>query len=390
MENNITETDDSYLPDESYHFDNFKKSYGEEFTDALNIDTWQIDRNLARLYAKIERELFDAKHSEMERHQTIRDQLFPVIKERMEVPHAGLHEASLELIEKMHKGFLFNGAVTACGSFSMTYDSLPISITQMGICLVNYQGEHGSYSHQLFRRDLKFTHSDPVKDAVGLIERRRTDDRTKLNNLAMWSIKAYAERAILLEKSEAKWLLGHGLPAPNELMMGFWANQEEVKDKTLSMLQQMISEHKRFVYVQPGTLSPELWAFGNALKPFEYLVIDTMEDKMVQMVNAGHTRLHIRRAYEEFARYAGSQIVYGVYRVSKLAPPQIFYCHIEHIRTGALIAMADSALQLHAGTPMLLDLAGNLCRNAFGKNDLMTSIDQANIRAEVLTKLTVH
>lgn len=390
MENNTSETDD---PQKNYghmSFDNFRKSYGEDFTDAINIETWKIDRNLAKLYSKIEHELFDAKRGELERHQTIRNELFPVIKEKIKVPHAGLHnDTTLELIEKIHKGFLFNGAVTACGSMSVMYDSLPISITQMGICLVNYQGEHGSYSHQLFRRDLKFTHNDPVTDAIGLIERRRTDDKTKLNGLAMRSIKAYAERAILLEKSSAKWLLGYGFPAPYELMMGFWANREEVKDKSISLMHKMILEHKRFVYVQPSTMYPELWAFGSALKPFEYLVIDTMEDKMVQMVNSGDTRPEIKRAYEDFAREAGSKIAYGVYQVSKHTPPQVFYCHVEHIQTAALIAIADSALQLHSGTPMLLDLAENLCKNAFGKNDFMASIDQAYVRAEVLTKLTL-
>jgi hypothetical protein len=388
MENTTSGTEDSRKQYGQMSFDDFKKIYGEEYTEAINIETWKVDRNLAKLYTQIEAELFNAKRNELESHQVIRNEVFPKIQENPLVLHAGLHQdTTIELIEKMHKGFLFNGAVTACGSVSVMYDSLPISITQMGICLVNYQGQHGSYSHQLFRRDLKFNHSCTIQEAIELIERKLHDDKTKLNSLAMRSIKSYAERAILLEKSDAKWLMGYGFPAPYELMMGFWANQEDVKDKSIDLLNRLIVDHKRFVYIQACTQRPELWTLGSALHPFEYLIIETMEDKMVQMVNSGNTRLEIKRAYEEFARIAGAQIAVGVYKVSKHAPPQVFYCHVDHIHTAALIAMADSALQLHSGTPMLLDLAENLCKNAFGKNDFMTSIDQAYIRAEVLTKI---
>lgn len=388
MENTTQGTEDSHQQYSRMSFDDFRRIYGEDYTDAINIDTWKVDRNLARLYSQIEQELFDAKRNELESHQVIRKEVFPLIRERNLVLHAGLHEdTTLELIEKVHRGFLFNGAVTACGSVSVMYDSLPISITQMGICLVNYQGQHGSYSHQLFRRDLKFNHSCTIHEAVELIKRRQNDDKTKLNSLAMRSIKAFAERAILLEKSNSKWLLGYGFPAPYELMMGFWASREEVKDKSIDLLYRMIVQHKRFVYVQACTQHPDLWAFGNALRPFEYLIIDNMKDKMVQMVHSGNTRLNIKNDYEEFAKTAGAQIAVGVYKVSKLSPPQVFYCHVDHIHTAALIAMADSALQMHSGMPMLLDLAENLCKSAFGKNDFMASVDQAYVRAEILTKI---
>lgn len=388
MKEDTTEQVDSQRLYGNLSSDDFKKSYGEDFARTIDIETWKIDRNLAKLYAKIEEELFDAKRNEIKANKVFRDEVFPRIKDKIHIPHAGLHaDTTLELIEKIHKGFLFNGAVTACGGVSTMYDSLPISITQMGICLVNYQGQHGSYSHQLFRRDLKFTHTDPVKDAKELIDRRRSDDKSKLHNLAMSAIKAYVERAILLEKSNSKWLLGYGCPVPNEFMMGFWANREEMKCKSIDLMERMIMKHQRFVYVQASTRHPELWALGNALEPFEYLVVDTLEEKLAQQVNSGNTRLDIKNAYQRVAREAGSQIAVGVYKVSRFSPPQVFYCHIDHIQTAALIAMADSALQMHSGIPMLLDLAENLCKSAFGKNDFMASIDQAYTRADVLTKL---
>ncbi|MEI2740573.1 MAG: hypothetical protein V9F01_17500 [Chitinophagaceae bacterium] len=100
-------------------------------------------------------------------------------------------------------------------------------------------------------------------------------------------------------------------------------------------------------------------------------------------VDLGGTRGVIRESYADFAKEVGSKIVRGIYRVSKQAQPQIFYGHIDHIRTAALIAMADSVFQLHSGSPMLLDLASNLCQMNFSKNDLFSSIQQASIKAEV-------
>jgi len=388
MENKTSDREDDYTQYGRMSFNDFRKLYGEDYSEATNIETWKPDRNLGRLYSRIEEEIITAKQNEQDSNSVIRNDIFPKIKTNTTVPFAGLQsDTTPELIEKVHKGFLFNGAVTACGSVSVMYDSLPISITQMGICLVNYQGQHGSYSHQLYRRDLRFNHSINFDSAISFIQRKQNEDATKINSLAMRSIKSYVERAILLQKSDAKWLFGYGFPAPYELMMGFWANQEEVKNQSIQMMNQMILEHKRFVYVQSSMIHPDYWALGNALNPFEYLVIDTMEDKMVQMVNSGNTRLEIKNDYLEFARDAGSKIAVGVYKVSQQAPPQVFYCHIDHIQIAALIAMSDSALQQHSGTPMLLDLAENLCKNAFGKTDFMASIDQAYTRAEVLSKL---
>ncbi len=382
---------------EELSIDDFKKAYGENFSSAVNIDTWRIGENLAELYPIIEKELISAKQDEAKTHQAFREKIFPRIKEKALVPHAGLNNDLYQdnsLIKKVHHGFLFNGSVLACGSTSAIYDTVPISITQIGICLVNYQGQHGSYSHRLFRRDLRFKSEDPIKEAINLIERRKGDEvagdkRGKLSTLAIRGIKTYAERAILLEKKgDANWLLGAGSPAPYELMTGFWASRKEMKDKSIGLMQKMVLDHQKFVYIQNSIRNPQLWTFGNALRPYEYLVIDTIEDDLIRMVDQGGTRGEFRKSYEQFAKQVGSKIVRGVYKVSNLSSPQIFYCHIDHIKVAALIAMADSVLQLHKGSPMLLDLADNLCQTAFGKSDFVASIEQAYAKAETLARIT--
>lgn len=117
------------------------------------------------------------------------------------------------------------------------------------------------------------------------------------------------------------------------------------------------------------------------------LVIDTMEDILTRMVMLGGTRGEFRKSYEKFAKEVGSKIAYGVYKVSQYSQPQIFYCHIDHVQVAALIAMADGALQMHKGSPMLLDLADNLCQIAFGKSDFIASIEQAHAKAEITLRI---
>ena len=368
--------------------DEFKKSYGEDFSNAIDIDTWQVGENLAKLYPLIEQQILNAKKDVLKTHKTLRETIFPRIKENASFQNAGLHSnIQSDTLARVHRGFLFNGAVIACGSVSAVFNSVPISITQIGVCLVNYQGQHGSYSHRLYRRDLRFKNDDPIKEAINLIEKRQSNDTSngvaKMSTLAVRGIKAYAERAILLKESDSKWLLAPGSPTPYELMTGFWASRSDMKEKSIDLMEKMISKHQKFVYVQNGSRNQLLWTFGNALKPYEFLVIDTMQDNLSRMVELGGTRGKFRESYERFAKEIGSQIVYGVYKLSNHSQPQIFYCHKDHIQIGALIAMADGALQIHKGSPMLLDLAENLCKTAFGKNDFIASIEQAHTKVEI-------
>lgn len=377
--------------------DDFQKAFGENFLDAIDINTWSIGANLAELYPLIESEWLQAKTDENKNQKIFREKVFPRIKDVGNVPFAGLNDDVNDvkrLLDKMHRGFLFNGAVTACGSTHVIFNTVPLTITQIGVCLVNYEKQHGSYSHRLFRRDLRFKSDDPIQEALDLIEKRRSDDnagdkRSAMSNLAVRGIKAYTERAILLEKKDVKtkWLLGNGTPAPYELMTGFWGSKKEMKDKSIELMSRMILEHQRFVYVHSCEKFPDLWTLGNALLPFEYLILGSLEDDLVRRVELGGTRGVIRESYAAFAKEVGSKIVRGIYRVSKQAQPQIFYGHIDHIRTAALIAMADSVFQLHSGSPMLLDLASQLCQMNFSKNDLFSSIQQASIKAEVKLRL---
>jgi hypothetical protein len=114
----------------------------------------------------------------------------------------------------------------------VVHDTIPLTITQIGVCLVSYNGQQGTWAHRLFRRDLREKMNDPVGEALALLSRREKREGqglegNKLSELARRGIMAYAERAILLQKSQARWRMGHGNPAPYELLSGLWASNPE-------------------------------------------------------------------------------------------------------------------------------------------------------------------
>jgi hypothetical protein len=177
---------------------------------------------------------------------------------------------------------------------------------------------------------------------------------------------AYAERAVLLRKSNAPWRIGHGSPAPYELLTG--SGMRDLLSSGLDLMDELISDFKRFVFV-PSAANGMLLTIGNALRPMEYAVVDTMEDVITRIVERGHYRgewADLVGEVRRFGKGAGAQVVIGVFRASTMAPAQVFYAHVDHAHEAALIALADSTLQEHRGFPMLIDLAHTVCSATFG------------------------
>lgn len=382
-----------------FSVDTFQQAFGVDFNDTINVDNWNSGFDLSKFVSQTEEDWIKVKKRQSENQKTIRESFFPRIKELALVPHAGLCENVSEiknLVERVQNGFLFNGAVTACASTIASYQTVPLTINQIGVCLINYERQHGTYSHTLIRSpELRFKSENPLKDVINLIERRKGEEdgrnkERKVSEIAIRGIRAYMERLLLLERKneKSKWILGNGELLPHELMRGFWAGKRELSEKSLGLIKKIV-EHQRFVYVQGCEKFEDLWMFGDALLPFEYLVIDSVENIWTQRIISGNIRPPIRDDYMNFAKEVGSKIVQGIYRVSPQAEPQIFYGHIDHIRTAALVAMADSVFQLYKGRPMLLDLASNICQMSFNQNDLASTIHQASIKAEKKLRITV-
>lgn len=359
--------------------DEYAEAHGERLSTTLDLDTWQPGADLVEMQRRVLREVADAYEQEQRIERQIREKIFPALASR-NIPNSGIYAAPLERVEQVQHQLLFNGAVEACDGTVATHDTLPVTITQIGVCLVSYQGDQGSWGHRLFRRDLRTKGSDLVDETINLLERRYTrgavdqeSGRDRLSSLARRGIMAYAERAILLRRSEAPWRLGHGSPTPYELVTG--SGMPTLLREGLELMRELVLGHRKFVFVPSATAARHLLTIGNALRPLEYAILDTQRHTL-ERIAGGHYRgeewAGLKGAVDEFVAECGDQINVGVYRASLHAPPQLFYSHVDHVHEAALIAMADSLLQEHRGFPMLIDLAHSLCSTTFGADAFST------------------
>jgi len=367
----------------------FAATFGESLAHALDLRTWHAGDDLAGLYDDLERQVREAVAREDSLRATIRAEVFPRIAGRPRAPaDAGVYQATAAEIERVHRALLFNGAVEACDSAVASHDTVAAAVTQIGICLVTYQGDRNSWVHRLFRRDLRATSVDPIKEALDLIERRQGgahpdgSQRERLTELARRGIVAYAERAVLLDASDAPWRMGDGNPVPYELLTG--SGSLELLEASLALLARLIGEQRKFVFVPRPLTEPGLLTIGHALRPLEYAVLDDMTSRMEDIVEGGHSVGQERRLKRDFVAEYGPQVVLGLYRAAAECPPQLFYAHADHAHEAALLALADSALQEHRGFPTLLDLAEAVCRARFGPSDFAESVRLAYTEAERL------
>ena len=376
------------LSREGERADEFEAAYDEKFSDTLNLDTWTLGEDMAAAFGRLEQEVADALKKEDEYRQQVRRVIFPRLRTAPDAPrNAGVWQARASDLERIHKGLLFNGGVEACDGTSVVHDTLPLTITQIGVCLVSYQGQQGSWAHRLFRRDLRARIKDPVDEVLAVLERREKrggqgqeqDDDESLSSMARRGIMAYAERSILREKSNAPWRMGHGSPIPHELFRGLWSSKGERIKIALDLIRWYALEHKKFVFVPSAPAKRHWLMIGNALRPLEFAIIQTVKPELEYRIKAGHYRDEsgVPAELRKFSKEVGPEIVVGVYRVWEAAPPFLFYAHVEHAEQAAHIAMADSLLQEHRGFPMLIDLADTVCAATFGVEDFRTSVHTA-------------
>lgn len=376
---------DAHLPPLSG--DEYKVAHGESLSQTLDLSTWRPGTDLGEMYARLEREVGEAVRKESQYQKEIRRRIFPVLRTRRGAPPgAGVYPVKIARLEEIHRKLLFNGGIEACDGTVASHDTLPVTITQIGICLVSYRGNQGSWVHRVFRRDLRTSSSkDLIEETMELLERRRgrgaidqPSSHDRLADLARRGIMAYAERAVLLERSEAVWRMGHGNPTPYELVTG--SGMPELLRAGLALMNKLVLEHRRFVFVPSSTTARELLTIGNALQPLEYAIIDTNEDFLGRIAE-GHYRgeawTGLKSEVDDLVRDCGPKVVVGMYRASELAPVQMFYAHVDHAHEAAMIAMADSVLQQHRGFPMLIDLADSVCKASFGAESFAVSTQLA-------------
>jgi len=191
----------------------------------------------------------------------------------------------------------------------------------------------------------------------------------------------YAERKILLDKATAPWRIGHGAPAPYELLTG--SGNMHLLEASLDVLRRMILGYKRFVFIPSAPGERGLLTIGNALLPGEYVVINTIESVIERIVERGHYAARHKESAIQFVRDCGPHVMYGLYCASEHSPPYMFYGHREHIHMAARIAIADSILRPARGFPMLIDVADVTCKSTFGAAGFLGLIHDAYAQAGI-------
>jgi len=370
--------DDQQAKTETIGASEFKAAFGESIAATLDIDSWSADADLQRVYRRLAAEVQSAVEQEQRIRSFVRREVFPLLATRAQAPEAaGVYRAELSQVENLHRRVLFPGRLETCDGIVVSHDTLVLTVTQIGVCLVSYQGDQLSLSQRLYRRDLRAAGDDPVSEAKTLLDRRQQraspsieGRRENLSDLARRGIMAYAERAVLLQRSEARWRMGHGVPAPYELLTG--SGSMELLESSLRVVRELVADHRRFVFVPSSISDRLLLTIGDALQPLEYAVIDTTTERMRRVVASGHYE-RAKGGGRDWGQYAddfvtelGPQILIGVYRASATAPARPFFAHPEHVHEAALVAMADSVLQEHRGFPLSIDIADNVCRTSFG------------------------
>ncbi len=367
----------------------FEAAYGEKLSDALDLNTWTLGEDLAATLDRLEQEVAEALNREDETRKEVRRIVFPRLRDAPDAPaNAGLYQAQRQHLEKIHAGLLFNCGVEACDGTSVAHDTLPLTVTQIGVCLVSYNGEQGSWAHRLYRRDLRSKMADPIDEVMAAIDRREKREAVgregdSLSELAQRGIMAYAERAILREKSSASWRLGHGSPAPYELLTGLWSSRRDRIRISLDLIRWYALEHKRFVFVPSAPRKRHWLTIGNALRPLEFAIIQTLKPEIERLIENGGYRENsgVRQEMEKFRDEVAPEIVIGLYRAWEAAPPYLFYAHKDYAEMAAHIALADSLLQEHRGFPLLIDLADTVCSATFSAGSFTSLVRMAYANA---------
>lgn len=350
---------------------------GESLGKTLDITTWETGVRAIQAFERLEQEMEQAEKLSSGLRKSIRENIFPHIKSPGAPSCAGVFRATLTDVKEAQKNVLFNGLVEACDANSHVFHTLSLQIIQIAVATTSYYGQEEMWAHRIFRRDIPLKGGSSVLDDTLEILRRRSGGpdnnggRRKITDMMRRGVMTYMERAVLADKAQAPWRVGHGNPLAYELMSG--AGLTELIEKSIPVLDRLVLQHKRFLFIPSTTKKEHFLTIGDALDPLEYAIIDDATADLEHLLEGGYRGEWKSVADEQlapFCREAGPVVVAGVYRASAMAPARMFYAHRDFAHEAAHIALADSVLQEHRGFPMLIDMADGICGTYFGAETL--------------------
>lgn len=363
----------------------FEEQFGEDILQTLDMNQWRLGNDLDQEYRRIEREVREAEKIETANEKKIREELLPRLAALPNMPkNAGKHATTTEDIASVHRGLLFNGGVEACDGTIQIHETLPLTIYQLGVSLVSYRGDQGTWGQRLFRRDLHQKGMD-VEELLEFLERRAKRDASakmpgqdQMGALVQKAYLDYAERAILLRRSEASWRLGHGNPITYELLTG--GGNLDLMVEATRVLRELVEVRQKFVFLAGEPREALFRTIGQALHPMEYSIIGTLDERLETWLHHERFKIGVSTRLKwdndlitpaewipRLINQVASKVVVGLFRPTRFAPAQTFYAHVDHSDVAGHIALADSMLK-EKGTSMLLEMAHHVCASVFGES----------------------
>jgi hypothetical protein len=363
----------------------FLDRFGEELHRVLDVGQWHVGSDISHEYTRIAEEVRQAVEWETSLQQKIRADVFPLLEIGENIPkNAGVHQADMSEIERLHQGLLFNGGVEACSGSLQVHETLPLTIYQIGVALASYQGNQGALCQRLYRRDLRQRSTDTVDEVIEVLKRRALGGNAQggpsepLGELAQKAILDYAERAILLHRSTASWRMGHGDPVTYELLTG--GNNLDVMVAGTNVVRELVEKHKRFVFVAQEPRDRMLLTVAQALRPMEFAIVSTLDERLERWIHQRRFEVGVSARFSwdgelipaskwipRFIRDVASHVVVGLFRATPVAPAHLFFAHEDYSDIAAHLVLADSILQEHRGSPLLCDVARNVHKSIFGE-----------------------
>jgi hypothetical protein len=363
------------------------QALGQSLQEALDLARWDTGGDLASLLTRVEQTVCRSVREEERLAGVVRGAVLSRLPSFPDAPpQAGVYAVPERLVRDARRNVLLAGNLTAADAACTGHDGLAAALTCVGVTLVRYDGRVNSWRTTFLRRDYDARHGDPLREVREVLNRRAergTDGpgagRDRLSYLLRRGLMAAAERKALLERTATRWRLGHGIPAPLELLTG--SGCMPLLDEVLPVLDQLLLQETRWVFVPDNLSSPALATLANALRPGELAVFQKGKPLLQTMVEQGTYDAAHRRRVHAFAERAGAALVVGGFRATPQAPARLFVAHTDHALEAGVLALADAGLQPHRGWPLLLELATLTARHGLGVAAFSGLIETAYARA---------
>ena len=357
--------------------DQYSSLTGESLGSTLDLNTWEAGIRALQTFERLEKEIAEAEKLSDDLRRAVRAQIFSLIASSGAPKGAGVYRATIDEVRETQRNVLFNGLVEACDANSHVFHTLPVQIIQIAVSTVTYNGQEHTWANRIFRRDIPLRGgASLIDETIELLKRRSGapeagGSRRKVTDQLRRGIMTFMERSILVDKARAPWRMGHGNPLAFEILTG--SGQVELIKKGIPVLERLILQHQKFVFVPSVTQKEHYLTIGDALEPLEYAIIDDASADLRRILDGGYRgewKDALDNLLRPFCEEAGPKVVTGVYRASAMAPARMFYAHQDFAHEAALIALADSVMQEYRGFPMLVDMADGICGTYFGAETL--------------------